>query len=312
MKKGKVLKVTVCSVALVLVVAVLCGCAPMLGRVGDMIASAREAGREVRAEIVADRDEWENEVAAQVESSVEEAEEWFANAKIEDWWADESMGIYAPYGVSYDEANGEYWFNGKPIAGLCDRGYNTVTNSSYVDIGAFVVIERDRQGNITGAYETDKESFKELAHIDSMENSERGAREMGYDYVREEFSVAGLDRAAFTKLENELRTKYRNQDVFVEGKDYVFCFSKEDRISISSGCYVDISPYAARVYIDYQQDGTLDLNQFDNDKTDQIVMDMLKVNCSSAEEETKDAIREAVANTYGINWKYVIVEIMHV
>ncbi|MEA5002637.1 MAG: hypothetical protein VB081_03980 [Christensenella sp.] len=315
-------KIVACVAAISIMIGVLCSCAPFYSRAGEMMRNITEV-RDRAEERAASAMEGVGDVTelaidrgtAAAERAFEEIGDALEWSDATGWAeADDTMKQYEPFGITYDEVNGENWYNGKPLAGLYDAGYNTVTNSSNASIGSFVVIERDRTGKITGAYETDKENFKELAHIDIFENGEKGAREMGYDYVREDAGVKGLDRAAFTKLENELRVKYRNQNVFVECKDYVFCFSKEDMLSISSCCYMDTSSYAARVSIDYQQNEGIDLNLFDNDKTDEIIMDTLRADGSSGQsiEKVSDAIREAVSKAYGIDWKYVYVDVMTV
>lgn len=305
-------KIVACVAAIAVMAGILCSCALLYNRVGEMIRSVASIREHAKHEITVE--EAGNLLSEAVNIGEAAAEEVYAEVSDELRLARDTMKEYESVGITYDEVNGENWYGGKPLAGMYDAGCNTITNSAYTDIGAFVIIERDRAGNITGAYETDKENFKKLAHIDRIENAEQGAREMGYDYMREDKSVKGLDRKAFTRLENELRVKYRNQNVFVECTDYVFCFSKEDTLPISSRCYMDTSPYAARVCIDYQQDDKIDLNLFDIDKTDQIIMDGLRADGSSGQsiEEVSDAIRKAVANAYGIDWKYVIVDVMAV
>ncbi len=310
-------KIVACVAAISIMGGVLCSCAPFYSRAGEMIRSIAQIRDEVQeqtanvVEGVGDITELAidsgNGFAERVMEEIDRGFGYSSDAE----WTDDGMRQYKPVGVIYEEANGEYWYHDKPLAGLYDAGYNTMTSSVNADIGAFVIIERDEKGEITGAYETDKETFQQQANIDLFENGEYGAQEMGYDYVREEVSVKGLDAAAFIRLENELRNQYRNQNVFVECKDYVFCFSKEDKLAISSCCYVDAIPYAARVYVDYQQDKEIDLNIFDMEKTDGIVMEELNVNGRKQDENAlKDQIRDAVANAYGINWKYVIVDVI--
>ncbi|WP_066644296.1 hypothetical protein [Christensenella timonensis] len=304
-------KIVACVAAISIMIGVLCSCAPFYSRAGEMIRSITQVGERAHTKSVTVGEAVGDAAEEAVDRGMSAAE--YALEEIGNIMEpDDGMKQYESVGITYDEVNGEYWYNGKPLAGMYDREHNTITNSAYADIGAFVIVARDRTGNLIGAYETDKEDFKTLAHIDVIENAEQGAREMGYGYVREDKSVKGLDRKAFTRLENELRVKYRNQDVFVECADYVFCFSKEDTLSISSRCYMDTSPYAVRVCIDYQQNEATDLDLFDVDKTDQIIMDGLRADGSSGQsiDAVRDAIRDAVAKAYGIDWKYVIVDVM--
>lgn len=285
MKKMKV--VAIVSAAAV-TAGVLCGCAP-LGRLGQIVGSAaREARAEVREQIEQDGRERFPEEYYNMTSAYGSAE-----AAVDDF------AEYAPFGLTFEEANGQNWFGDKPLAGLYDAGYNTVTIGTYADIGAFVVVNREA-GNIVGIYETDKETFSRLSGIDGIGSPKKAAEENGLSFYREDKTIKGLDQAAFAKLENELRMKYKNEKAFVECNDYVFSFYKGDLLRISSACATDLSEYVITVYFDYCSAEKIDLNIFERDKTDQIVMQaMNESNGSKTELDT--AVKKAVAQAYGIS-----------
>lgn len=299
----RMVKVVALGAVAALAVGVLCGCAPVFGRVGQIFHSIRE---EVRDEA---RQEGEKFRDRQGESAAEEF-----GAMMELVYGDgkkdgDYLLEYEPYGVSYDEVSEVGWFNGKPLAGMYDAGYNTVTSGAYADIGAFVIVDRDEAGNVVGVYETDKETYQRLSGIDGIGSPKQAAEENGFSFCKEDKNIKGLDQAAFTKLENELRMKYKNENVHVECNDYVFSFYKGDLLTISSTCATDRNSVTAKAYVDYNStpDG-FDINIFDSGKTDEIIMKILNEN-GGEEDEIDQALTEAIAQAYGVDEKYILIEL---
>lgn len=298
----KKIKVMAAGFAAAVAVGVLCGCAPIYGRVGQLFDSMRE----VRTEAEERHGEWpeEADLAGDYFGTMAEA------AYGESEWAGNSLPEYEKYGITYDEVTGNNWFGEKPLAGMYDAGHNTVTIGAYADIGAYVIVERDAAGSIARIYETDQETFKALSGIDGLYSPKETAEAMGYSFHREDRSVKGLDKDAFARLENELRMKYRNENAMVECRDDVFYFGREDLFSISSFCSSDVNRYGARAYIDYHS-GDMDLNLFDAGKTDQVILRVLKEETGSKKDVGR-AVKEAVAKTYGIEEKYILIDIAEI
>lgn len=295
----KKIKMIAASAAAAIAVGVLCGCAPLYGRIGQMFDSLRSAREEARAEQGVYEDRWEEAAAGEFGSMME--------AVYGDGQKDGNYLLeYEPYGVSYDEVSEVGWFNGKPLAGIYDAGYNTVTSGAYADIGAFIIVDREA-GSIARIYEADKETFQRLSGLDGIGSPKQDVEENGFSFYKEDKNIKGLDQAAFTKLENELRMKYKNENALVECNDYVFSFYKEDILPISSFCASSMNRYGARAYIDYHS-GDVDLNLFDTEKTDGIVQQVLE-EASGSKRDLGKAVKEEIAKIYQIDEKNILIDV---
>ena len=305
-KKSKVIKTAAAAAAGLFVAGVLCSCAPLYGKVGEMMESAAGLGREKVAETREERNVGQWPFGGTRETAV-------AYSGPEDGeWDDEQddMKPYEPFGVTLNESDGNYWFNGKPLAGLRDEGYNTMTCGIFAEVGAFVFVERNGNGNITRAYETDLKSFEDACGMTGLETStEQRAEEMGYAFHRENGTVKDMDRKEFSVFETKLHAKYRNENAVVQVDDYVFWFDKNDQMELSSFCASSASRYGAKVYADYAIADEIDISRLDDEKTDQVIFDVLKANPESDKPGIGRQIKKAIAQAYGISENYITVEV---
>lgn len=75
-------------------------------------------------------------------------------------WRDDSLDDYVDFGISYDEANNNWKYNGKPIHILYDADHNTYCNNS-IDDGISIRVIRDKHGNIVELKEADAKELKQ-------------------------------------------------------------------------------------------------------------------------------------------------------
>ena len=87
-----------------------------------------------------------------------------------------------------------------------------------------------------------------------------------------------MDRKEFSVFETKLHAKYRNENAVVQVDDYVFWFDKTDQMELSSFCASSASRYGAKVYADYAIADEIDISRLDDEKTDQVIFDVLKAN----------------------------------
>ena len=300
-KKSKVIKTVAAAAAGVIVVSALCSCAPLYGKIGEMMAAAVSVGREKIAEA-----REENNICEEPGIAVA-----YGGAEGSVWDGEEDdMKPYEPFGVTLKERDGNYWFHGKPLAGLRDEGYNTVTNGIFAEVGAFVLVERDENGNITRVYETDIKGFEDASGMTGLGiSTEQRAKEMGYAFHRESGTVKDMDDKEFAAFEAKLHAKYRDEDAVVQVNDYVFWFDKNELMDLSSFCASRANRYGAKVYADYAIADEMDLSQLDDEKTDQVIFDVLKENPEGNKAEIGKQIKKAIAQAYGINETYITVEV---
>lgn len=307
-KKRRVLKTVAAAAAAVIVVGVLCSCSPFYGKVGEMMESVASVGREKAEEIRAGRD-------AEYEGVTEIAEAAADSGEYDEQWERELMKSYEPFGVTYHEASGDYWFNGKPLAGIRDAGYNTMTNGIFIGIGAYVIVERDEKEGITRIYETDANGFADASGMtvgtadDLGTSMEQRAEEWGYAFHKERGSVKDMSREEFAAFEAKLHAKYRNEDAIVEVDDYAFWFEKDELMNLSSFCGSSANRYGAKVYADYAAADEMDISTLDDEKTDGIIFDVLKSNQGATAKEIEDKVKKAIADEYGISEAYLIVKV---
>lgn len=307
-KKSKTVKTVAAALAGTLVAGVvLCSCAPFYGRVGEIIESVTDVGREKIEEA---REEYA--VGGRPLGETGETIVAYANAEDGGAWGTEEdyMKPYEAFGVILNESDGNYWFNGKPLAGLCDEGYNTMASGIFAEVGAFVLVERDGNGNIMRVYETDIKGFENACGMAGLEiSTEQRAKEMGYAFHRESGTVKDMDNKEFAAFEAKLHAKYRNENAVVQVDDYVFWFEKNELMELSSFCASSASRYGAKVYADYAIVDEMDLSQLDDEKTDQVIFDVLKANPKGDQTEVGRQIKKAIAQAYRISETYITVEV---
>ena len=292
-EKKKSLKVIVCILVVTLSVGILCSCAPMYSRVGELMQSAVEVKDRVVQEVTEHSGEWRNEIhLGNTQSAI-------AEAAMNGWMDEESwLEKYGAYGLSYDEQTGTWWYDGKPLAALYDESDSIWTNGFYSEIGVLLIAERDANGNIAA-----------LTPVTAHESSEERAEELGFTFYKEDRNVKGMDKKGFVALENELKAKYRNEDAVVQLNDYVFLFDKDEELRLSAFCSSGANRYGVKVSADCAIADEMDITQLDEEKTEKIIFDVLNARQQKNEREVTDEIAKAVAGAYGVSEKYIQVDV---
>lgn len=307
-EKKKSLKVIICILVITLSVGILCSCAPMYSRVGELIQSAAEVKDRVAQEVTEHSDEWRNEIhLGNTQSAIAEAAESAMNG-----WMDEESWLekYGAYGLSYDDQTGTWWYDGKPLAALYDESDSIWTNGFYSEIGVLLIAERDANGNIAALTPVTAQEFEQISGVAGMDESgEQRAEELGLAFYKQDRNVKGLDKKGFVALENELKAKYRNEDAVVQLNDYVFLFDKDEELRLSAFCSSGANRYGVKVSADCAIADEMDITQLDEEKTEKIIFDVLNARQQKNEREVKDEIAKAVAGAYGISEKYIQVDV---
>jgi hypothetical protein len=104
--------------------------------------------------------------ATAVESTLAEGDSFYEE-KLED---------YVGYGIEYSSATGEWWMNDKPLAGIYDPENYTMTNSTYLDVGAFVLVARGEDGEIKDVSEVGKEEFAKASGLSGYGTLQESAK----------------------------------------------------------------------------------------------------------------------------------------
>lgn len=229
----------------------------------------------------------------------QEASAGFANYGSED----DSMQVYEEYGVTYNSVTDNWWFTGKPLAGISDPGYFTLANGNYRDIGAFLKVERDVLGNITNVQEVSQDSLAQDAGVSLQNTLEQDCREERLDFYKEDVSVKDMDAKQFVDLERSFYAKYRHKDAVVQCNDHIFSLGKYDMLKLSSFCGADTNPFGVSVSADYDIADEIDLAKLDSVGVDRLLLDLLKNNAYKNAREVESAAKTAVAQHYGIGEK---------
>ncbi len=235
-------------------------------------------------------------IASTVTAAAEEAIDKYAKYSYED-----SLKIYEPYGLELDGATQEWYFGAKPIAGINDPGSMTVTNGYLKGVGAYILVERDANGNITGLKEVSIEEFAKAAGLADNTTIEQDVAKNGAKLYKENITVKGMSEEQLYKTERSLMVKYRGQNVLVQCNDYAFSFDADERLRLSSFCSSDKNPIGVGVSAGLDIADEMDLDRLDIKKVDELLLDMLKNNAYNDIESVEAAAKNLVAQHYGIS-----------
>lgn len=225
----------------------------------------------------------------------------------------DDMKQYEQYGVQYEEANGLYWYNGKPVGAFYDEDNMTFVQGDYFAKGTRLVVNRDEKKNITGISEADIETMKELTGLDnSSNNPEDTAKEDGLKYYREDITVHGMSGEELAAVENSLHAKYRKQNALIELNDYIIRLDKDALMNLSAFCSSSPGKYGLRVYADYNIADEIDIAAFDTKKTEDAIFSVLRSKAHEDKKELIADIKAAVAQAYGISDKNLLVEAVEI
>ncbi len=220
---------------------------------------------------------------------------------------EEKLEEYKPYGLEYIPATGLWWYGDKPLAAFYDPENYTMTNGLFVDVGAYVLADRDAQGKISGLREVGQAGFTEACGLQFSGTLQDTAKENGAKYYEEDITVKQMTSQELYATECNLHAKYRHEDAIVKLNDYVIYLNKDDMLSLSSFCSSSNNAYGVKLYADYDIADELDIASIDPADVDMMLLALLKTNEYDNARDLETAAKKAFAQQYGISEKNLLV-----